>query len=448
MPFIPSSVSEAIVHAELQSRVADAITEQNGYQYIDGTMLANVISPVIARVVAIGRVIRPGIGATEEFTNVIDVNKVLHVTVQLPNMIGVTTRTIGTGGTPGNAGLINRAKKIMPSSTPFDIPLAQVNDQALFFPQLMLTMALYDVVVETLASYADALIISMDSYHIAKAISYASYRAGIEISAAVGAGEDYATFMPSNIIRIDPAKVYDDNYMVKVLNDLTARMSKGDVSRSALTFNGPREIAARAELIGWLTSPKTGFVSNYNDYGQKLLLEPNFDLNIATRYGSQFRGDGTGTKGYSLQEANGALFSYAEAWLGLNLGDLDGVYGVVFTPQAYAMGGAANAITKLVQSSEYDGIVCFTYQKFGGTAYRKMWVIVDKDFAIPEKLIGTYVAAAGEDPASFTPLAKQAPVVAPVDWGITTYSELEDTLNNGGSVFAVVDPSLGLPVQP
>ena len=65
----------------------------------------------------------------------------------------------------------------MPSSTLFDIPLAQINDQALFFPQLMLTMALHDVVVETLASYADALIISMDSYHIAKAISYANPRA-------------------------------------------------------------------------------------------------------------------------------------------------------------------------------------------------------------------------------------------------------------------------------
>lgn len=544
MPFIPQSVSEAIVHAELRSRAAEAITEKNGYEYVDGTMLANVISPVIARVIAIGRVIRPGIGATEEFTNVLDVSKVLSVTVQLPVMLGVTTRTIGNDGTQGNSGLINRAKKIIPSTTPFNIPLTQVNDQALFFPFLQLEMALYDVVVETLAQYADTVVISMDSYHIAKAISYACYRAGLEYKAAVEYGTPVANVKPSNIIRIDPTQVYADNYMVKILNELTEQMSNGDPSRSALTFTGPREIAARNALINWLTSPKTGFVSNYNDYGQKLLLEPNFDLNIATRYGSNYRGDGTGTKGYALQEANAVLFNYAEGWLGIDFGALNGVYGVVFTAQAYAMGGAANAITKLVQSSEYDGIVCFTYQKFGGTAYRKMWLLVDKDWTVPAGLIGEHVVdavkgkqtltithagqaddtikvcditftqkatpteareiAVGADAAgtavslaaalkkektvtdlftvsvenavitfeqkkastaaeasvpeitqgavlkatlapsvnpvdgAYTALTLPAKVVAPTDWGITTYTDLEDTLNHQGSTFALV----------
>lgn len=395
MAFLPSTVAEAIVNAELRSRAAEAIYEKNGYEYINGTMIAHAISPIIARVIAIGRVIRPNIGATEEFTSVIDVDKVLSVTVQLPNPLGVTTRTIGTDGTPNNAGLINRARKIIPSTTPFNIPLAQVNDQPLFFPRLQLEMALYDVVVETLAQYADTCTISMDSYHIAKAISYAGYRAGIEAKAYVeDAQKPIDDFKASNIVRIDPTKVYNDNYMVQIINDLTAKMSKGDPSRGALTFIGPRMIAARNALIGWMTSPKTGFVSNYNDYGQKLLLEPNFDLNIATRYGSNFRGDGTGTKGYALQEANDALWHYAEKWLGLNFGDLDGVYGVVFTPLAYAMGGAANINTTLVQASDYDGIVCFPYQKFGGAAYRKIFLLVDKDWEIPESLFGEHKADA------------------------------------------------------
>lgn len=395
MAFLPSTVAEAIVNAELRSRAAEAIYEKNGYEYINGTMIAHAISPIIARVIAIGRVIRPNIGATEEFTSVIDVDKVLSVTVQLPNPLGVTTRTIGTDGTPNNAGLINRARKIIPSTTPFNIPLAQVNDQPLFFPRLQLETALYDVVVETLAQYADTCTISMDSYHIAKAISYAGYRAGIEAKAYVeDAQKPIDDFNASNIVRIDPTKVYNDNYMVQIINDLTAKMSKGDPSRGALTFIGPRMIAARNALIGWMTSPKTGFVSNYNDYGQKLLLEPNFDLNIATRYGSNFRGDGTGTKGYALQEANDALWHYAEKWLGLNFGDLDGVYGVVFTPLAYAMGGAANINTTLVQASDYDGIVCFPYQKFGGAAYRKIFLLVDKDWEIPESLFGEHKADA------------------------------------------------------
>jgi hypothetical protein len=395
MAFLPSTVAEAIVNAELRSRAAEAIYEKNGYEYINGTMIAHAISPIIARVIAIGRVIRPNIGATEEFTSVIDVDKVLSVTVQLPNPLGVTTRTIGTDGTPNNAGLINRARKIIPSTTPFNIPLAQVNDQPLFFPRLQLETALYDVVVETLAQYADTCTISMDSYHIAKAISYAGYRAGIEAKAYVeDAQKPIDDFKASNIVRIDPTKVYNDNYMVQIINDLTAKMSKGDPSRGALTFIGPRMIAARNALIGWMTSPKTGFVSNYNDYGQKLLLEPNFDLNIATRYGSNFRGDGTGTKGYALQEANDALWHYAEKWLGLNFGDLDGVYGVVFTPLAYAMGGAANINTTLVQASDYDGIVCFPYQKFGGAAYRKIFLLVDKDWEIPESLFGEHKADA------------------------------------------------------
>lgn len=408
MSFTPQTVSQAVAVAELNNRAAEAISEQNGYQYIDGSMIANVISPIIARCIAIGRVVRPIIGATEEFVNVIDIDKVLNVTVQLPNMLGVTTRTIGTGGTTNNNGLINRAKKIIPSTTPFNVPLAQYNDQALFFPKLQLTMAAYDVVVETLASYADSIVISMDSYHIAKAIAYAAYRAGIEIGAQVEAGVSAGNIVVSNIIKVDSAHVYDDNYMVKVINELTSKMSKGDVSRQALTFSGPRELVSRIDLINWMTTPKTGFVSNANDYGQKLLLDPNFNLDEVTRNGSMQRSSAVSTKGYALYEANDILFSYAEKWLGLSAGDLSGVLGVVFTPQAYAMGGAASATTNLVQSSEYDGIVCFTYQKFGGAAYRKMFLVVDSSFVFPEALIGTTTSVATKGTQTLTFLDKGA----------------------------------------
>jgi len=554
MAFVPKSVSEAIVNAELTNRAAEAIsTNDKGFQYIDGTMTQNLISPILARCIAVGRIVRPGVGATEEFVNVIDIDKVLNVTVQLPNMIGVTTRTVGTNGTPGNSGLINRAKKIITSTTPFNIPLTQYNDQALFFPKLMVTMALYDVFVETLASYADSIIIAMDSYHISKAISYAGYRVGQEIKAQVEFGVAFANITESNIIRVDLSKVYEDNYMIKIWNELINKMAKGDPSRQALTFTGPREVTARIELINYLTTPKTGFVNNASDIGQKIVFEPNFDMNLATRQGSMLRVSSQAGKGFDLYEANQILFSHAEKWLGLTAGAFDKVLGVVFTPQAYAMGGAANAQTNIVQSSEYDGTVCFTYQKFGGTAYRKTFIIVESDFVMPEALQGVHVAngvkgvqtltitnkgaatdtikingvtytqvASGAVAAeakfnvgtdtsetaaslslalkanaalmakfdvsvnaavitftqktfliddtipaieigtgdslaatlattvtrvagSFTALSVAKSAVAPAEWGIVTYTDLEDTLNNGGSTFAVVNPGLGLP---
>lgn len=555
MSFVPETVSQAIVHAELTNRAAEAIsTNDKGYQYIDGTLTRNLISPILARCIAVGRIVRPGVGATEEFVNVIDIDKVLQVTVELPNMLGVTTRTVGTGGTTGNNGLINRAKKIIPSTTPFNIPLTQYNDQALFFPKLMVTMAAYDVFVETLASYADSIVIAMDSYHISKAISYAGYRVGQELKAQVEFGVAIASATESNIIRVNLTQVYADNYMIKIWNELTNKMAKGDPTRQALTFTGPREVAARIELINYLTTPKTGFVNNASDIGQKIIFEPNFDMNLATRQGSMLRVSEQAGKGFALYEANQILFSYAEKWLGLTSGALDKVLGVVFTPQAYAMGGAANAVTNIVQSSEYDGTVCFTYQKFGGTAYRKIFLIVEDDFVVPAALQGTHVADAvkgvqtltitnkgaatdtitvngvtytqvasgavaadaefnvGSDasgtaaslaaainanaattakfvvtvnaavitftqktfltadviPAivigdgdtvaatlattvtrvagSFTALSAPKSAVAPAEWGIVTYEDLEDTLNNGGSTFAVVNPGLGLPV--
>lgn len=394
MSFIPATVSEAIVNAELTNRAAEAITTVDNYQYINGAMTRNLISPILARCIAVGRIVRPDIGATEEFVNVINIDKVLSVTVELPNMLGVTTRTIGSGGTTGNNGLINRAKKIIPSTTPFTIPLTQYNDQALFFPKLLLTMAAYDVFVETFASYADQLILSMDSYHVAKAISYACYRAGVEVKAQVEFGTPVASATVSNLIKVTLANVYDDNYMIKVWNELTKKMAAGDPSRQAMTFSGPREIAARIDLINYLLTPKTGFINNASPRGQDIILQPNFDMDAATRQGSMLRVSPENGKGFALYEANSYVFDYAEKWLGLTAGDLNKVLGVVFSPQAYAMGGAATALTNLVQSSEYDGMVCFTYQKFGGTAYRKIFLIVESDFVLPAALYGAHVADA------------------------------------------------------
>jgi hypothetical protein len=55
----------------------------------------------------------------------------------------------------------------------------------------------------------------------------------------------------------------------------------------------------------------------------------------------------------------------------------------------------------MLQSTSYDGVITFPYIKYGGTAYRKMVIIADEDWEIPDALKNVnYVA----------------PVTAPNDW--------------------------------
>lgn len=380
--FQPKSATEAIVARTLRDGANGALFKRSGYTYINGSLIPNALSPLPARAIRAGRIVRPGIGMTEEFTASIDPKKIQSVTVQLQTNVGVRVRTVKDGidaGTEGNDGLINLNPKIIPSTTPFEIPLRQLEDQGFFFPQMQLQTMLFDEVVETVSNYMDNVTNGIDSYHMAKALSYSMHR-GARKLASSATKTDPSQY--NNVIVVNKNNVYDDVYMIKKINELNAKLANGDEELQLMSFSGPREIAARPELIGYLKSPKTGYVIN-SDIATKLLYEPNFDMTEALRVGSQSRGE---VQGYQLQEAPQGIFSLVEKWLNLPAGSLDGVLGIVFTPQAYAAGGVGKKEISMLQGTQYDGVVAFPFIKYGGASYRIQYIIAYDDWSVPAAL--------------------------------------------------------------
>lgn len=87
------NLTEGIVVKTLDA--AGAITEANGFQYIDGSLLPSVIQKMAITAVLAKSWVVPGIACTEEFQEGIDPNKVWSIWVEVQADIGPTTRTVG-----------------------------------------------------------------------------------------------------------------------------------------------------------------------------------------------------------------------------------------------------------------------------------------------------------------------------------------------------------------
>lgn len=412
-----NTMTQAVIKRTIEEYAPQAISNKGGYTYINGSLIPNALSRILARAYRAGRIFRPGIGMTEEFVSSIDPATVNNVTVQLQTNTGVHVRTLRDGnssGTPNNDGLINTNKKIIPSTTPFDIPVRQLNDQPLFFPRMMLETMLFDEVAETLGNFDDNEINAVDGYHLAKMVSYAMYRAAQSQS---GSATDPSTY-GSNVITFNTANAYQNYAAIQLLNNVTAQMSNGDPKTNLGTFKGRRQFTAVNSLLGYLTSPGTGYILPGTEQGANLFYKENFDLGEAMKRGEQYR---FSLKGYDFYEMNAGTLALAEQWLGLEAGALNGVLGVVSTPLSYASGGVSKKQTYLLQSTEYDGVVGFPFTKFGGTAYRQIFLIVDSSWTVPTQLQNKL---------------HPAPVCAPASWGDVEYEPIERVVydNDGNPV--------------
>lgn len=395
--YTSSSLTQEVIKRSVQEFAPDAIINRGGYTYVNGSLMPKALSRSLSRAYRTGRIIRPGVGMTERFIERVDPMQVMSITVQQQVNIGIHTRTLrdgGKAGTPYNDGLINTNHKLIPATKPFEIPVRQVNDQPLFFPRLQLETMLFDEVAETLANFFENEVNAVDSYHIAKMISYAVHRAYVAGSNA------------KNIITLDRDTAYDELSMIKLINQLNAAMSDGDPQTGLGAFRGRRQLTLRNELLGYLRSPKTGYVTN-TEKGANVFYTPGFDLDESMRAGEQYRGS---INGYEMYEMNSETLANAARWLGLDLDSLDGVLGIVSTPLSYASGGVSKKEVRLIQSSDHDGITGFPLTKFGGAAYRQIYLIVDKNWNAPDKLRTTLAPA---------------PVIAPNKWGDVEYEPIE-----------------------
>lgn len=408
-----------------------AISEaSNGYQYVDGTLIGSVISKSVITASLAKTWVVPGIACSEEFMEGIDVNKVWSVTVELQSNIGPTTRTFGPSGTTNNNGLINYAPAIVGTTVPIEIKLNQIDDQQVFFPRLQLETMRYDKFEKTMENFIDNMVISKATFETAAMLAYALFRASPKYTLA----SNTAGALPDEqFIEIDTSKIYDENYMIKIINSMDEKMSAGDMEMNAMTFSGPRACISRLSLINAFKSPKTGFVSVAgSSEAYKLLMSASFDTgktaDVCGGTTEQYRGE---MRGYDFYEIPGNAFTYVEKWLGLSAGSLSGVLGIITSPQQFASGGLAEANTMVMeQVSPYPGVYASPYRKFGAKGVRNIILLVDSTFKTAvaktefNKLIGVK--------ASGTALTAPAEIVAPAEF--STKTVVENTLSNGPKI--------------
>ena len=261
------NLTEGIVVKTLDA--AGAITEANGFQYIDGSLLPSVIQKMAITAVLAKSWVVPGIACTEEFQEGIDPNKVWSIWVEVQADIGPTTRTVGPNGTANNNGIVNFAPSIVTTTIPLEIKLNQVDDQTLFFPRMQVETMRYDKIRTTLTNYLDNAVLSKATYETAIAIAGAHYRASAAYAATTGGNANLPT---AQFITIDNSKIYDDNYMIQTMNKMDEAMSAGDPDTGAMTFGGQRTVLARLSFINAFKTPKSGFVANASNEAFKWIL--------------------------------------------------------------------------------------------------------------------------------------------------------------------------------
>lgn len=420
------NITDTIIEKYLGEKVSKS---GQGFEYIDGHAFQKLMSKVILTATLAATWIVPGIACSEEFTSGIDVSKVNSVYVEMQADIGPTTRTIGEGGTEGNNGIINLQPSIMVSTEMFEIPLRQVDDQPLFFPRMQVESMRYDKVKASIKNHVENMVISKACHDTAVAIQYALFRASKEYTAA----ENTAGNLPrAQFITLDSTKLYDDNYMIKIMDQMDELMDEGDPEMQTMTFSGPRALIGRLDFLDKLKSPKSGFVQTASDEAYKLLIEANFDKDEVNDVFS----DTTSAKyldirGYSCYKVPAQAWKYIEIWLALPEGALKGIKGFITSPQQLATGGTIDDNTIVRDTtSPAVGVGAYPLRKYGARGYRNIILIVDENFKA-EADKGTFDKLMGTK-GSGNPVKSLTTLVAPLKF--KTRTVIENKLGGGPNI--------------
>lgn len=245
------SITQEVI--KKSASAAGAISESsNGYQYVDGSLIGSIIGKSVITASLAKTWVVPGVACTEEFLEGVDVNKIWSVTIEMQTDIGPTTRSFGPDGTQDNSGIINYAPAIIGTTVPLEIRLNQVDDQQLFFPRMQLKTMRYDKFEKTMENFINNMVISKATYETAVMIAYALFRASPKYTAETNT----TGALPSEqFITVDTSKIYDENYMIKIVNEMDEKMSNGEPTMQAMTFSGPRACISRLSLINAFKTP-------------------------------------------------------------------------------------------------------------------------------------------------------------------------------------------------
>lgn len=335
--------------------------DPNGRFFVDGTMVGVELSRVIADSIYIREIFRDGQSMTTKYTTDTEAPTVrVELEVPFPS----TSRTLSYGGrrgTSGNGGIYNVNPPVFQSDNEMLIYLNQVNDQTIDFPHLAKEMIPLDTMAKKLSSYSKRVQMDRDSSTLAEVIAYSAFR-----SLNDGA----------NLIEFEEK----DGAYGDLLADLNAKFSDGDAATGAYTYDeGGRTVIGRPGFIDNILKQKSGIILNGNNLAQEMLKNYNLDAAIDEK---EYVGRGYfGNYGtFDFQKAPTEIWRTAEKYLELQPGALDHVLAVVVFSEGLAGSKVIDLGIKLVDMVGTRGTQAQPINKWGHECFRKMYLIVDKNF--------------------------------------------------------------------
>lgn len=334
--------------------------DRNGRFFVDGQMVGVELSRTIAEAIYIEEIFRNGQSVTERFTTDRTRNGATRVPLETP--LPFSSRTMsygGRAGTPGNAGVINTNPLLMPADDEFLVYRNQLNDQAMFFPDVAKELIPLEMMARKIAGYGKRVAMDRSGSTLAEIIAYAFWR-------SLNDGENL----------VDEGDLTQENAYADLLNNLNALLDEGDPARGAFQYpTQGRTIIGRPRFINNLFSRKSGVIMLGGDMAQEMLKNYDLDVRMSDR-----NYVGTGYKGYAMQfhfqSANSQIWSLAEKYLGFPAGALDNVDAICVSFDATAKANTVDLGVKIVDATNGKrGLEAQPLNLWGHEAFRKSYVI-------------------------------------------------------------------------
>ena len=334
--------------------------DRNGRFFVDGQMVGVELSRTIAEAIYIEEIFRNGQSVTERFTTDRTRNGATRVPLETP--LPFSSRTMsygGRAGTPGNAGVINTNPLLMPADDEFLVYRNQLNDQAMFFPDVAKELIPLEMMARKIAGYGKRVAMDRSGSTLAEIIAYAFWR-------SLNDGENL----------VDEGDLTQENAYADLLNNLNALLDEGDPARGAFQYpTQGRTIIGRPRFINNLFSRKSGVIMLGGDMAQEMLKNYDLDVRMSDR-----NYVGTGYKGYAMQfhfqSANSQIWSLAEKYLGFSAGALDNVDAICVSFDATAKANTVDLGVKIVDATNGKrGLEAQPLNLWGHEAFRKSYVI-------------------------------------------------------------------------
>lgn len=341
--------------------------DPNGRFYIDGQMIGVELATSIFEAIYLNSLFQPGVNCNAQFTT--DTKQGGSLRIPVDTLFRPSSRTLsygGRAGTPGNSGLFDKNPPIMPGTDEVLLYLNQVNTQDIVFSDIAKEYIPLNIMVNKLKGFGESVGQDRSASTLAEVIGNCIYR-------ALNDGGNLITGFDGTA----------QNAYANLIAQLNGAFTNGDPLTGAMQFPiEGRIIFLRSSGYNIFTN-NSGVILNGSNLAQEMLRDYDLSKNVSERkYVSPYYIGEFGRFHFFI--VPDAIWTEAEAYLGLAAGSLNGLTGVAYSASSLAVGNAVDLGVKL-QDSTYPyprGIMARPANIWGHEMIRKGYLIGNSTFTL------------------------------------------------------------------